>query len=130
MFAHTKALKLNVSQLLTFCVTIHFLWVTTFKITATIPIYFSFDLLYQIVSGPNICLFGAVAFYLLNSIFAHPPDKSGVTQSGLWVSLLRHAFSVQPVHFQWDLGQSFIKPTSVLQLKPFCFKVCLRSLLC
>lgn len=48
-----------------------------------------------------------------------PPDRIEVTQSGLWASLHRHAFSVQFTNSLLNSGQGFMMATPILFV-PFC----------
>ena len=81
-------------------------------------IYFSFYFFHHIPSGSEVyrssqLVFGSIAFKLFNvlgslpqashnklgELWPIPPDRAGVTESGLFSSLLAHAFSVLPTNF-------------------------------
>lgn len=55
----------------------------------------------------------------LLEVWSTPPDRGGVTLSGLWASSLRKAFSLQSPESRLDAGQRFVMP-----LQYFYFALC------
>lgn len=54
--------------------------------------------------------------YFVVDFLLIPPDRTALTQSGFWGSMLRNTFSIQSTNYLQHLGQGFVIAPPIISL--------------